>query len=374
MAKIRPFILAAGLAAATGLAGPVAMVAAAAPAAAITRPAVPRVSGPFHIGPSNSAGTVALTANGSRVVVYDIASGHGKTKVCLISPSGRSCGHSVLLSPPASSDNTFSRPGVFVPSANHVDVLQRTCCEVNVNSTVLYRSTNGGKTFSAPVRVGAIGTDASELIGSNIVFTEQNSAAGLRVVSIPLSVSAPAATATISTRVAYDVGLGQYKGGALIGTDFLGKTSTTTYVYFAPKGNNFDSAASYHLTGTLKGETLVAMSGAALLTSNKSDKLLLRMFTGKSFGPARVVAHLHGGLGTWITVDQDPSGHVHVFAVLASASYQMLEVSTSNGGKAWTRAARLGNGISSTVLSAAVNSHNVGLVLGTSPAIGYPVP
>ncbi len=117
------------------------------------------------------------------------------------------------------------------------------------------------------------------------------------------------------------------------------------------------------------------MSGRALLTVRGThDTLVLRMFTGSGFGPARTVAHLHGGLGTWITVNQDPRGRVHVFAILASANYHLLEVSTSDGGASWTKAVNLGNGINSIYLSAAIAGNGSGMVLGTNPAWGYPVP
>lgn len=372
MPRIRSTIVIAGISATLGLAG-----ALAAPAgAAVTGPAIADASGPFHIGPSSSSGTVALTANGSRVIVYDISSGKGKTKVCLMPATGRKCGTSVLLSPPSSQDDTGGTPGVFIPSKNHVVVLQATCCDsISDDSTVLYTSTDGGKTFSAPVRVSSLGVNTSELVGSHVIFTQGDSSDGLQVDSVPVTATGPNPTATISTRVAYDVALGQYKGGALVGTDFSGKTSYTAYVYYAAKGSDFDSAASYHSVGKFDGDRLLAMSGAALLMENyKTNQLVLRMFTGKGFGPARSVAHLHGGLGTWITLDQDPSGHVHVFDIMSTAGYELLEVSTSNGGVSWTSTSRLGDGISSTVLSAAVNSHDIGLVVGTSPAIGYPVP
>lgn len=369
MLQVRLSILAAGAVSVLGL-----LSALTGPAvAAVGQPGVPHASGPFKIGPSNSPGSVALEPTGGRVAVFDIKSGNGKTRVCLIAPTGRSCWHSTLLSPPAT-DDTFGTPGVFIPAANHVLVLQHTCCEFNPNSTVLYTSTNGGRTFSAPVRVGALGVDSSELIGGQILFTELNNASGLQVVSVPVSASGPSPTATIASRVAYDVGLGQYKGGALVGADHLG-SAYTTYVYYAPKGKSFDVASSYHSVAKFPGETLLAMSGGALLTDrSKGDVVLLRMFNGTGFGSAHAVPHLHGGLGTWLTVSQDPSGHVHVFGILGSAGYHMLEVSTSNGGKTWTGAVNLGNAIQSIYLSAAVDSRGRGMVLGNSPAWGYPVP
>ncbi len=338
--------------------------------AAVNQPGVPQVSGPFRIGPSDSPGTVALTANGSRIAVFDIKSGNGQTHVCLIAPTGRSCSHSTFLLPP-SSDNTFGTPGVFITSANHVVVLQNTCCDANPNSTVLYRSADGGKTFAAPVRVASLGADVSEIVGGKILFTTHNNGSGLQIASVPVGASSPSPTATITTRLAFDTALGQYQGSALIGTDF----NNITYIYRAAKGSNFGAASSYHSVAKITGETVLSMSGGALLTSRvNGGTTLLRMFNGTRFGPAHRVTHLQSGLLSWITVNQDPSGHVHVFAVLSTVSYHLIEVSTSNGGTTWSPRLDLGHAITSTTVYAALNAHGRGMVIGNSPALGYPVP
>ena len=332
----------------------------------------PSASGPFKLGPSDSPGSIANEPSGSRVAVFDISSGHGQTHVCSIAAKARKCTSNVDLTPLAG-DSTFGQPGVFIPSMSHVVVLQGACCDKDPDSTLLYTSTDGGATFRAPVRVGSLLVDASELIRGTILWTAQNNSAGLQVVSVPVGATGPNPTATISTREAFDVGLGQYNGGALVGTDHLGK-GYTSYVYYAPKGKNFDAASSYKLVGTFGGEQLLAMSGKVLLTVRKNNSLVLRVFGGSKFGTAHTVPHVHGGLGTWITVDQDSRGHVHVFDIEAKSSYHLLEVSTSDGGAKWTSAVNLGNGINSTTLSAAITASGSGMVLGNSPAWAYPVP
>lgn len=334
--------------------------------------AIPLASGPFKIGPSDSPGSVVLEPSGTKVAVFDISSGHGKTHVCSIGAKARKCTTSVYLTPLAG-DSTFGQPGVFIPSKSHVVVLQGACCDSDPDSTLLYTSTDGGHTFPAPVRVGSLLVDASELIGGHILWTEQNDSAGLQVVSIAVGATGASPTATISTRGAFDVGVGQYNGGALVGTDHLGK-GYTSYLYYASKGKNFDSASSYKLAGTFGGEQLIGMSGKALLTvRGKHNSVVLRMFGGSKFGTAHTVPHVHGGVGTWLTVEQDPRGHVHVFAIMSTSSYHLLEVSTSDGGASWTKAVNLGNGINSTYLSAAIAANGSGMVLGNTPAWAYPV-
>ena len=340
--------------------------------------AAPAAVGPFKIGPSDSPGSVALTPNGGRVAVFDIKSGlHGKTEVCLLSSTGRRCSHTAFLSPLGVAD-VFQTPQVFVPSAGHVIVLQYTCCENNQIGDLLYSSSNGGRSFSAPVRVGDNnqGVTASALIGAHIVFLGNNNNAGARVESIPVTASGPPATVAIANaKTAYDVGVGQYKGGALIGSDTLTGSTYATYVEYAARGKNFNASSSYHRVGTFAKEQLIAMSGRALLTmrTTGSQALVLRLFNGRGFGPAHIVPGTSGGGPAWFTMNQDPSGRVHVFSERALVrTYHLLEVSTSTGAR-WTRPTDLGNAIKSIWFSAALNSHGRGLVLGNSPALGYPV-
>ena len=356
----------------SAMAGP-----AVAASSAQTAAAAPAATGPFKIGPASSPGSVALTSTGGRVAVFDIKSGlHGATEVCLLSPTGRSCSHTAILRPLGVAD-VFQTPQVFVPSAGHVVVLQYTCCENNQIGDLLYSSSNGGRSFSAPVRVGDNnqGVTASALIGNHIVFLGNNNNAGARVESIPVTASGPPATVAIANaKTAYDVGVGQYKGGALIGSDNLGSTYAT-YVEFAARGKDFNVSSSYRRVGTFAKEQLIAMSGRALLTMRTTGSLalVLRLFNGSGFGPAHVVPGTSGGGPAWFTVNQDPSGRVHVFSERGLVrTYHLLEVSTSTGAS-WTRPTDLGNAIKSIWFSAALNSKGRGLVLGTTPAFGYPV-
>ncbi len=107
---------------------------------------------PFSIGPAASAGTVAIEPDGSLIAAYDIKGGSGKALVCLLNRGERKCSQKVVLNPP-SGDSTFGTPQVFVTSANHVIVLQQTCCDADqAGGDVVYSSIDGGKSFGAPVR------------------------------------------------------------------------------------------------------------------------------------------------------------------------------------------------------------------------------
>jgi hypothetical protein len=332
---------------------------------------------PFSIGASTGGGAVALEPNGSLVVAYTIASGNGKTAVCVLSRGSHKCSSRATLSP-LSGDSVFGTSEVFVPSANHVVVLQGDCCDNSpLGGDLLFTSTNGGKTFGAPKRIGTLGVSVAALVGGNIVFTEGDSSDGAQVESVAVGASGPpAGIATPITQEATDVGVGSYRNGALIAADQDLPTSYTTRVDYAAAGKNFDASASYTRVGTFADQQLVGMSGDALLTekTNGDEALELRIFNGKSFGPAHVVPDTAGGGPEWFAIDTDPSGRVHVFneSTHFPQIYDLYEESTATGA-AWSAPLNLGNAIDSTVFAAGLDAHGSGLVLGVSPAIGYPV-
>jgi hypothetical protein len=329
---------------------------------------------PFKIGTATSAGSVAVEADGKLVVAFDVKGGAtGKTFVCVLDRGASTCSGSVTLSP-LDGDTLFGVPEVFAPSAKHVVVLQETCCDSDPNSDLLYTSTDGGATFGAPVRVGALGVDAAALIGNDIIFSESYTG-GAYVESIPVNASGPpASTATATAKAAYDIGDGTYAGGALVASDYL-STDYTTYVAFAPSGLNFNKSASYHNVGTFPHEQLIGISGGALLTIQTTGKqdLELRLFNGTGFGSPQVVPSNGGGAGSY-AIDQDPNGMVHVFTDTSRSSpaYHLFEVSSFSGAT-WSKPLDLGNAVRDNQFAAALDATGSGLVLGTEAADGYPV-
>jgi hypothetical protein len=334
---------------------------------------------PFKIASVGSGGgNAAIESNGALVVAYAIANGDGKTVVCVLDRGASKCSSSVTLSP-LDGDDLESAPAVFAPSPNHVVVLMGTCCDANANGgDLVFTSTNGGRTFGAPVRVGeSVGVSAQALIGGQIVFASGGHD-GAQVESIPVGAAGPPAeTATPITAVSYGIGVGSYKGGALIASDFDGSVNNT-YVAYASAGKNFNASGSYHNVGRFGNETFVGMSGDALLTEAPSGALKVRLFNGTTFGAAHVVPAL-GELGgpAWWSLDQDPRGRVHVFSARAFApvSYA-LYLQSSSTGASWSSPVNLGNAITSDDFGSALDSIGSGVVVGTNdhePVWVYPV-
>ncbi len=332
---------------------------------------------PFSLGPAISSGTVAIEPDGSMVVAYDIASGNGKTLVCLLNRGGGKCSTKTTLNP-LSPDSTFGTPQVFVTSANHVTVLQETCCDSNtIGGDLVYQSTNGGRTFGPPVRVGTLSVDAAALVGNDVVYTAGLNGSGAQVQSIQVkpTVAVNGPVATVQSKETVDVGISAYKGGVLEASDFLAK-SYTTYVEYADSGDSpFTAASSFLGAGTFAGNQLLGLSGAALLTKQGGGKqwVQVRLFDGSKFGSPHNVPGSSGGGPEWFGVDQDPSGAVHVF-VARHPVYDLLEYTTTNG-SSWSGPVDLGstNQLSGPAFAAGIDSRGSGVVLGTQPAWGYPV-
>jgi hypothetical protein len=332
---------------------------------------------PFTIGASTSGGNVAIKPNGGLVVAYDVGTGNGETRVCLLARGGHACTHTTSLSP-LSGDSTFDVPEVYALSDTHIVVLQSTCCDGSTNGgDLLFTSTDGGEVFGAPVRVGSVGVAAGTLIGSSIVFTGGNAHIGAQVESISDDASGPpATTATVNDNQPPDVGIGSYKAGVLAANDVLG-SDYSAHVEYAAAGKNFNEGSSYKQVANYNHEYVVAMSGDALLTRQTTGKeeLMLRFFNGTTFGAAHDVPGYAGHtLGSSSTMDRDSAGVTHLFiaANYISPIYDLQEISTTTGAH-WTRRTDLGNAIDNDVFGVRLDSIGSGLVIGGSKAIGYPV-
>jgi hypothetical protein len=333
---------------------------------------------PFEIGASASGGSVGVEPNGDLIVVYDIGPGNGKTRVCVLKRAATKCSTSIDLSP-LSGDSTEGTPQVVVNHLEEVDVLQQTCCDSHVSTDgddLLWRWADGAVQFDPAIRVGELGVSAAALIGVNMVFTADEDTSGAQAESVEPGVTfgPPPTIATGTTKTATDVGIGSYHG-VLLASDHLG-SDYTTYVEYAPSSDDFNQTSSYTSVGTFAKEQLIGISGNALLTQQTTGKqtLEVRFFNGTTFGAAHAVPGSSGGGPETFAIDQDPGGVTHVFGSrgLASKTYHLLEYSTTSGSH-WTGPVDLGDATSSKLLAVALDKQGSGLVLGTSPARGYPV-
>lgn len=284
--------------------------------------------------------------------------------MCELSRGERACSHKVSLGTPNVGLSFGVVPQLLVTSANHVAVLEDTCCDASASGdTLLYSSTDGGRSFGAPVRIGFVTTGGAVQLGKQIVFIGSDFPQGIQVESIPVSAAGgPASVASLSSDRG-NVGIGTYHGGVLAGWDFDGNVFST-HVDYAPAKSDFNAGSSYHKVLTIFGESLLGMSGNALLTiqSGGKDTVELRLFNGKGFGPAHAVPQTAGGGPEWFGMQQDPSGVTHVFSERGFKGYDLFVFSTKSGTH-WT-SYNAGNAITSFSFAAGLDSHGHGIVLG----------
>ena len=181
------------------------------------------------------------------------------------------------------------------------------------------------------------------------------------------------------TAYSNDVGVGSYRGGALIASNDDDVATDETFVAYAPSGMNFNAAGSYRKVGAFNNEEFIGISGGALLTEETggTEAYKLRLFNGTSFGPAHVVPKSGGGGPEWFSIDQDPSGRAHVFSdrAFSPVSYD-LYLQTTATGATWSGLTNLGNGIDSNEFASALDSIGSGLAIGTEgsePVWAFPV-
>jgi hypothetical protein len=333
---------------------------------------------PFSLGPAEFGGSVAQEPDGDLVVAYGIRTGHGETVVCVLKRGTSKCSSRTTLSP-LSGDTAYADTFAFVSSPEHVEVVLSACCDSNPDGgELLYRSTNGGVTFGAPVRIGTLGSSAAALVGQDIVTSEGLTGSG-QVESVPLTASGP--PASIATPVAgqtLEVGLADYRGGVLFADDD-GGTPDTIHVAYAPAGSNFNATSSYRAVGTFTNQALMGISGKALLTreTTGSQAVELRFFGGSSFGAPHVVPDTKGSGAEAFGLVTDPGGQVNVFndSTNFPAPHGLYQESTTTGTK-WSWPFDLGRAAASQEsFAAGLDAAGSGLVLQTTPsqATAYPV-
>jgi hypothetical protein len=272
---------------------------------------------------------------------------------------------------PESGDDVFGVPQVFV---NGTDVYVLVGAGAT-HGDLLYLSTDGGATYSAGTLVGdTITPSAAAIVGDTLVFSESDDSAGVRVAAVSLAHFGPPAAIANPSTTGGTVGIGSYNGGVLVAGDNAG--SGPTKVEYAPSSSDFTATSSYMNVATFPGESLIGMSGNALLTQKTggSESLQLRFFTGTAFGAAHTVPGSSGGGPEWFTFDKSPGGVTHVFMSDARTHeiYQLEEYSTTSG-STWTGPVGLANATRSDFLAAGVDANGAGLVLGVTPALAYPV-
>ncbi len=331
----------------------------------------------FVAGTANGPSSATTDGdNGNLIIAYRIATKNteGGIQVCVLKRGARSCASKTdLYTKDASSVD--DSPFVTVEDNGDVFVAMDECCGAN---DLLFESTNGGRTFGAPVPLGTASgpnIDAAEAFGvhgvGHIMWAENDAGTKFPVEFAPFSDPANATVVTAMADTAsadfFTAGLGSYKGGVIAaGSD----SNDATIASFAPAGSTV-----FHKVGRFTGQQLIAVSGQALVTqlTSGSQSLVLRLFNGTSFGPPHVVPKSGGGGPNWNTAYETPAGRTFVFTERNQDGYD-LEGQSTISGSTWSTRVNMGSAIKSNAFSAAIDNTGAGIVVGTSgPLTVWPV-
>ena len=332
---------------------------------------------PFVVGTASGSSSVSTDGyNSNLVVAYEVATHKGgdAVQVCVLKRGARSCASKTTLRTEKGS-SIYGTPFVTVENSGDVFVAMDECCNAN---DLLFESTDGGKTFGAPVPLGtADGPNiaAAEAFGvtgepGHIIWAQDDAGRRFYVEYAPFNDPADGLVVTAmkdaKNAAFYTAGLGSHAGGVLAAAS---DSNDATIVSFAPA-----YSTTFHRVGRFANQTLISMSGDALVTQRTTGKqpLVFRLFNGTSFGPAYNVPDSGGGGPHW-DIAHEASGRTFVFTERFQDSYD-LEMQSTTTGASWSGRTNLGSAIKSNGFSAALDNIGSGVVVGTSgPVTVFPV-
>jgi hypothetical protein len=214
---------------------------------------------PFLVGTSNGPSGVSTDgSNGNLIVAYEVSTPNtdGAIVVCVLKRGARSCASKTTLYTKDAS-SVHGTPLVTV-EGSLVYVAMDECCNAN---DLLFESTNGGKSFAAPVPLGTANgpdIDVSDAFGAgrvgHLMGAETDAGTQFPVEFAPFDDPADGQVVTAMTDSAdfFTAGLGSYKGGVIAaGSD----SNDVTIASFAPANSRV-----FHTVGRFSGQQLIAAS------------------------------------------------------------------------------------------------------------------
>lgn len=334
---------------------------------------------PFHPGATGGGGSGAVLPDGNLVLASPTRSATSIT-VCLLHPGSRACVSSVALRAYAgggNQDSFYGAPQVLATGGHDVTIVAEDCCYIGAgdgDGVVVFDSTNDGKTFGAETQAGNLaGVNSAAYVDGSILVGNAEAGGDTDVQAISPNPSVPqTSTATLASSYDYDTSVTNYGSGVLVASD----NSTNAQVWYDRTGAALNSTGSYVHVATFAKETVIGISGSALLTLPASSGLTgaarLRIFNGTSFGPPEKVPVSSGDVGYWSV--QKAGSLVHVFYEDRRNGYDAYTETSPNGAH-WTPLEHFGSAIRSTSLSPVLGPTGAGLLFESAgtPLTAQPI-
>lgn len=204
--------------------------------------AAPAHAAPFTVGTGEHPG-VAIDDGGTAYVAWQVNLGQpgDGVQLCVVPPKARSCASSITLGFPGYGYGR-SRASVLLPAPNTVDVITPRFVTPLEQATFLSRSTDGGRSFAAPVKLSSDGFDQAAA----------GPAGRVALVAGPAYLNVDSAPADGSGAAADGASLGeflkaQFNDIATQGPDVIaaGSDPGSTQAFRLPGGANPDDEAAW---------------------------------------------------------------------------------------------------------------------------------
>lgn len=322
-----------------------------------------------------TVGTGAVLPDGTLVLAAP-SNSDTTINVCVLHPGERACAATSALNAYPGDSFEGSAAEVIATGGENVSVMATDCCNLNAPNgyTLVFNSTNDGESFSPYVEAGSLYAVAgATFVHGQIVVVGGDPHAGTVLQAFSPNPSALQTSEAMAAPAAKaDAAVGTYDGGVLVASD----DTANTYVEYAAAGSDLNDTASYRSVTEIKGETVLALSGNALLTDvggSLTGDVRLRFFNGTSFGPARKVPQPansdDGNFGI-----QEVGGRVHVFFLERRAGDDIFGEATTDGVH-WSQLHQYGTAIVSGSLSPVLGPTGAGLVLAddSTPLLAQPI-
>jgi hypothetical protein len=299
---------------------------------------------PFAAGSprGGGGGSGVLLPSGSIVLVSGTAS--GSINVCVVQRFADRCTATTTIRPPAPTDD-FGVPIAVATGGNDVAIVVSECCSLRPDDLLVYDSTDGGRTFGPYAEAGTlVDIRGAAFVGGQIVavgYPPSSDGVDLQAFSpTPSSPQTGIVNLSAGNDYAGDAAVSSFQGGLLVAYDLPAPVTppTTSYLYFAPSGSTFSSAASYELAATIPNVRVTGLSDGVLLTQHFLTPVhcAVQVFDGTALGSPRTVPVLPTSGNPLCTISTSGSS-IHVFQTSYDYEGDALIEASTTASSPWTQ-------------------------------------
>jgi len=322
----------------------------------------------YRVGDAGSSSSGTTMPDGT-IVLGTITKGGQDAYVCVIPLGHRGCSNYIYFhADKGTAPDDFNAIQTFATHGHNAILVVSDESRRTQPIGEFSLSDDGRTPSSAFLPVGNLSSYTYAADADGDIVVASGSAPSMQVQELP---NADGDHATLGTAIDAHTSITTYDGGVLVAYD----DGTSTYVYYAKAGSDFNSSSSYRLVATFDGETVSAASDGALLTNagGLTGGELLRFFNGSAYGPAHHVPEpAHGDDGGFTMQQSDHQSHI--FFINRRNGYDLYAEATGNG-TSFSRFSILGPAVAANSFVPLLGKTGTGIVYegDGSPLLAQPI-